>query len=219
MHIVRHLGSILNHFNGVSTQELRSRLAAAQLRLQHLHSSRRGFAFDVKNMFTELPHAAICDAGPRSLTRCFAGFRYVDDGVIVICAETHATYAAIKAAVYAAYPTGMVCEETAAGNVIDILEHRIGIDQQHIHLLFRPKSFPALLMNTALPRLPYFLRVVRTGRVYLRAWTMGTCARLRDNTSATLNGLLNAVGFLAVWLEVEHLGYSTTATRRAILAY
>ena len=57
------------------------------------------------------------------------------------------------------------------------------------------------------------------GRVFFRAWVMGICARLRDNTSATLGGLLHAIGFLANWLEAAQLGYSTAHTRRAVLSF
>ena len=317
MHIVRVIGRLPDHFNGTSTQELKSTLAAATQRLQHTPGHRRAFAFDVKNMFTELPHDAIaaaadqglsiytticdttawdvhlrrravvpstgCSATPPECTRVtlplllpallfelrhtlitvgdqvlkqtrgaamggymspamamlvciaaercmharlgphvtqhIAGFRYVDDGVVVVCFEEPALYTAVKTAVYAAYPAGMICEETAEGRIIDILEHRIILDTTDIHLLFRPKNFTAHLQHLPPPRVTFFPSVVRTGRVYFRAWVMGMCARLRDNTSATLDGLLHAAGFLAIWLDASHLGYSIAHTRRAILAF
>ena len=46
----------------------------------------------------------------------------------------------METAVYAAYPDGMICEETADGRIIDIREHRVILDTTDIHLLFRPKN-------------------------------------------------------------------------------
>ena len=317
MHIVRSLGPLPHHFNGVSTQDLKCTLLAASQRLQDIPDPRRAFAFDVKNMFTELPHDAIsaaasdglqlytetckattwdvhlrshtvvpctgkakvpggcvrtslqhllpalhyelqhtfvvvgtqvlrqtrgaamggylspamamlvCIAAERQmhmrlgpqLTNRFAGFRYVDDGVVIVCTNSPAMYAAVKSAVYGAYPAGMICEETADGRIIDILEHRMLLDGRHIHLMFRPKNLPAHLAHTPPPRVTFFPPTVRVGRVYFCGWIMGMCARLRDNTSTTLDGLLHAVGFLAIWLEASALGFTAAETRRAILAF
>lgn len=71
--------------------------------------------------------------GPQ-VTQHIAGFRHVDDGVVIGCCEdlalymctytcTHRVYTAVKTAVYAACPTGIICE-TADGHIIDILAHR-----------------------------------------------------------------------------------------------
>ena len=113
----------------------------------------------------------------------------------------------------------MICEETADGRVIDILENRVMIDVNDIHILFRPKNLPAHLAAEPAPRVSFFPPFIRSGRVFFRAWVMGMCARLRDTTSATMNGLLHASGFHAIWLESRALGYSAPATRRAILSF
>lgn len=62
MHIVRVIGGLPDHFNGTSTQELKSKLAATVHQFWNIPGHRRAFALDVKNMFTELPYDAIATA-------------------------------------------------------------------------------------------------------------------------------------------------------------
>ena len=131
-------------------------------------------------------------------------------------------HAAVKPAVCSAYPTGMICGKTADGRIIDLLEHRVLIEASDIRILFRPKTVTSHLEGEELllpapPRVTFFLSSVRVSRVF--AWIMGMCARLRDNISATLGGLLHAIGFLLIWLEAARLGYSAAHTRRAILSF
>ena len=143
----------------------------------------------------------------------------MDDGAVLVCYTRSSEYTAIKSAILGVYPAGMICEITAEGCIIDILEHRVIISGSDIHILFRPKNFPAHLLGQQPPRVTFFPSCVRTGRVFFRAWIMGMCARLRDNTSATPQGTPHAIGFLAIWLEARALGYSARDTRRAIMGY
>ena len=82
----------------------------------------------------------------RTCACCFCAAIDVDDGIVITRTTSPDMHSFIKAAVYAAYPQGMICEETADGRVIDILENRVMIDVNDIHILFRPKNLPAHLV-------------------------------------------------------------------------
>lgn len=70
MHIVLSISSTVKHFNIISTAELKSRLEQAARDLSKQMGRLQIFSFDVKNMFTELPHDVIRDAS-RDALQCF----------------------------------------------------------------------------------------------------------------------------------------------------
>ena len=69
---------------------------------------------------------------PRQLVPQFAGFRYVDDGLVMVCYEDGSAYIDIKNSVLGAYPAGMVCEVTTEGKSIDILERHIPVEDARL---------------------------------------------------------------------------------------